>query len=492
MIDYDLVIIGGTTAGRYAALTASGFQARVALVEPLSDLQNLPTAGQDAIALSLQYNQVLSESGRFAEQITNQKFGVRWDNTNSETPRELRFEEVMQWTEGVVSNLSEINDLGILATRGVDVICGDGEFVVKPDLAFAVNGRKLRSLCYLLACPSLPAIPHIEGLLSVGYFTSETVWKLAKLKQVPKSLVVIGADPSGVEVAQTFTRLGVAVTLVVKGSRILAKEEPEAAGLVQAAMEAQGVRILTATEVTQARAIDGRKWVQAGDWAIETEEIFIAAGRKPNFQSLNLEATGAKCNHQGLILNEKLQTTNPQIYGIGDVAGGYAFPHIANSEALVAVKNALFLPRLKIDYRGIPWAIFSEPQLARVGLTEAQARRRFGDDIIVSREYFKNVEKAQICGEMTGFCKIVGRGNGEILGASIVGPNAAELIHVMALAVRQGMTVGAIAELPFIGSTFSEIIGKTAAAWELERFRRNTFMRNLWENLFHWRRYWKR
>ena len=492
MIDYDLVIIGGTTAGRYAALTATGFQARVALVEPFSNSQNLPTAGQDAIALSSQYNQILSESGRFAEQISSQKFGVPWETTNSEVPIELRFDGVMKWAEGVVSNLSEINSLGVLATRGVDVIFGNGEFVLKPDFAFAVNGRQLRSLSYLLACPSVPAIPNIEGLSSVGYFTLETVWQLAKQQKLPKSLAVIGADPSGVEVAQTFARLGVAVTVVVKGSHILAKEEREAASLVQAAMEAQGVRVLTATEVTQARVIDGKKWIQAGDLAIEAEEVFVAAGRRLNFKSLNLEATGIKFNHQGLILNDKLQTTNSRIYACGDVAGGYSFPQIANSEALVAVKNALFLPRSKIDYRGIPWAIFSDPQLARVGLTEAQAIRRFGDDIIVSREYFKNVEKAQMCGEITGFCKIVGRGNGEILGACIVGPQAAELIHVVALAVRQGMTVEAIAELPFICSTFSEINGQTAAAWQLQRFRSNTFMRNLWENLFHWRRYWKR
>ncbi|PSB07131.1 mercuric reductase, partial [filamentous cyanobacterium Phorm 46] len=163
-----------------------------------------------------------------------------------------------------------------------------------------------------------------------------------------------------------------------------------------------------------------------------------------------------------------------------------------NCEAMVAVKNALFLPMFQIDYRGIPWAIFSDPQLARVGLTEAQARRRFGDDIIISREYFKNVERAQMCGETSGFCKIVGRRNGEILGASIVGPQAAELIQAIALAVRHGMKVEAIAELPYIWSSFSAINGQTAAIWESQRVRSNTLMQNLWENLFHWRRYWKR
>lgn len=501
MLDYDLVIIGGTSAGRYAALTATNFQARVALVEPFSNSQDLGTTGKesidlttgkDSLELGLRYSQTLSQSGRFAKQIGGQQFGIGWDAASSQMPVELQFDGVMKWTQDVVSNLSEINSLEVLASRGVDVIFANGEFVAAPDLAFAAGGRKLRSLRYLLACPTVAAIPNIEGLSPAGYFTSETVCQLAKLPKLPQSLAVIGGDPSGVEVAQTFARLGVAVTIVVKGSHILTKEDREAAGLVQAAMEADGVRILTATEVTQARVIEGKKWIQAGDLAIEAEEIFLAAGRRPNFRSLNLEAAGIKFNNHGLIMNDKLQTTNPRIYAIGDVAGGYPFPHIARSEALVAVKNALFLPMFQIDYRGIPWAIFSDPQLARVGLTEAQAIRRFGDDIILSREYFKNVEKAQMCGETTGFCKIVGRRNGEILGATIVGAQAAELIHVIALAVRQGMKVEAIAELPYIWSSFSEINGQTAAGWQLQRFKSNTFMRNLWENLFHWRRYWQR
>jgi pyruvate/2-oxoglutarate dehydrogenase complex dihydrolipoamide dehydrogenase (E3) component len=492
MIDYDLVIIGGTSAARYAALTATYLQARVALVEPLSNAQDLPTAEEESIDLGLKYSQTLNETARFAQQISRQQFGIHWETANSQMPVELRFDGAMKWAEGVVSNLSEINSIDVLAARGVDVIFGNGEFVAKPNLAFAVSGRKLRSLCYLLACPTLATIPNIEGLAAAGYFTSETIGQLVKQQKLPQSLAVIGGDPSAVEVAQTFARLGVAVTVVVKGSHILMKEDREAAGLVQAAMESEGVRILTATEVTQARVIEGKKWIQAGDLAIEAEEIFLAAGRRPNFQSLNIEATGIKFNHQGLILNDKLQTTNPSIYAIGDVAGGYPFPQIAHCEAVVAVKNALFLPMFQIDYRGIPWAIFSDPQLARVGLTESQAKRRFGDDIIVSREYFKNVEKAQMCGETTGFCKLVGLRNGEILGATIVGPQAAELINVIALAVRQGIKVDAIAELPYIWSSFSEINGQTAAAWQLQRFRSNSFMRNLWENLFHWRRYWQK
>ncbi|MDF0554133.1 NAD(P)/FAD-dependent oxidoreductase [Kamptonema sp. UHCC 0994] len=490
MLDYDVVIIGGTAAGRFAALTATHLKARVALVESPNNWQELSLSGKHSSVAGLRYSQSLLEMGRFVQQMRfSQQFNVPIeDKYGAEIA--LQFDIAKLWISGVASNLNEIHSPDVLAAAGVDIIVGKGEFIVKPDLGFAVDGRILRSRSFLLATPSQPAIPEIEGLLSTGYFTAESR-QLSELKKLPDTLVVIGGDPAGVELAQAFARLGVRVTMVVKSSHILAKEDTEAALLVQATMEAEGVRILTQTEVTQARIIDGKKWIQAGNEAIEADEILVAAGcQMPNFESLNLLATGVTFNKKGLILNNKLQTTNSRIYACTDVAGGYPFANIANYEAKIALKNALFLPIFKVDYRGIPWAIFSDPQLARVGMTEAQAITRYGDDIIVCREYFKTIDKAQMGGETTGFCKLIGSRSGEILGASLVGPQAAELIHSIALAMRQGLKMDAIAELPHIWPTLSEINGKTAASWQLQRFRSQPFLSNLLENLFHWRRYW--
>ena len=490
MLDYDVVIIGGTAAGRFAALTATHLKARVALVESSNNGQEFSLSAKHSSFARLRYNQALLEMGRFAKQIRFlQQFTTPIEN-NSAAETALEFDIAKLWSSGVVSNLEEINSPAALATAGVDIIVGKGEFIVKPDLAFAVNGRLLKSRSFLLATPPQPAIPDIEGLLSTGYFTADSR-QLSELKKLPNTIVDIGGDPAGVELAQAFSRLGVRVTMVLKSSHILAKEDADAARLVQASMEAEGVRILTQTEVTQARIIDGKKWIQAGNEAIEADEILVAAGCKmSSLESLNLLATRVDFNEEGLILNNKLQTTNPRIYACTDVTGGYQFANIANYEAKIAVKNALFLPIFKVDYRGIPWAIFSDPQLARVGMTEAQAITRYGDDIIVCQEYFKTADKAQIMGETTGFCKLIGRRNGEILGASLVGPQAAELIHSLALAMRQGLKVNAIAQLPHIWPTLSEINGKTAAAWQLQSFRSRSFLPNLLENLFHWRRYW--
>jgi pyruvate/2-oxoglutarate dehydrogenase complex dihydrolipoamide dehydrogenase (E3) component len=292
------------------------------------------------------------------------------------------------------------------------------------------------------------------------------------------------------ELAQTLLRLNCDVTLIVQGSHILPNEDPEASGLVQAQLEAEGIRILTDSPVTQFRRIEDKTWVQAGNRAIEADEIVLATAWQLNVAGLNLEGVGVKFHPQGLALNEKLQTTNPRIYACGAVAGAYQSAHIAQYEASIALKNALFAPLFNVDYRGIPRTIFCDPQLSRVGLTEAQARLRYGKDVFVVRQYFKSLDKAQLTGETTGFCKLVGRQNGEILGASIVGSDASEAIAAIALAIRQKMKVNAIANFPQVSPTFSEIVHKTALEWQRQRQHRNQTLQDFLEGFFNFRRKW--
>ncbi|MBW4574786.1 MAG: NAD(P)/FAD-dependent oxidoreductase [Aphanothece sp. CMT-3BRIN-NPC111] len=488
-VEYDLVVIGGSTAGIYAAVTAARLQARVALVEPQPQQKNWLEAGLIHGNTFAQQFGVPWETGELGEQRDLKPASTTYDHTHQQVAS-IQFAQAWEWASEVVSTLEEQHSPAVLASLGVDVIAGEGEFCRRPHLAFVVKNRHLRARAYLIATGSRQAVTDIEGLQTTGYLTPRDIWQQPHCENLPSNCVVIGGNAVGTELAQALARLGATVTLVVRGSHILPLEDPEAAHLVQAQLEAEGVCVLTQTEVTQVKSIEGKKWVLAGNKAIEADEIMVAAGQQPNLEALNLEGVGVKWNRRGIQVNKKLQTTNPRIYACGDVIGGYQFPHIANYEARIALKNALFLPVFKVNYRGIPWAIFSNPILTRVGLTEAQARRRYGKEILVLRQYFKTVGKALLLGETTGLCKIIVRGNGEILGATIVGPEADELIHAIALAIRQKLKVGAIADLPHISPTLSEITHQAAAEWHHQRLSSNTRLKDLLEGFFNLRRSW--
>ena len=530
-VEYDLIVIGGSTAGTYAAVAAARLNARVALVEPQPSQPNW-------LAYGALYSQALAQVGRVLQQVRDApQLGIHCSTANATQQHQVplvELTEAMQWAQAVVYTCSEQNSPAILGSLGVDVITGVGEFCRRPHLGFVVNNRHLRARAYLIATGSRLEIPDIDGLQTISYFTPADIWKeglkprlqvdtlqvesldnniqLSNLQpstQLTSSLqpstqllqgnwLIIGGTPISTELAQTLARLNCEVTLVTSTDQILPKEDPEASCLVQAQLETEGIRVLTGSLVTQVRRIDDKIWVQAGNEAIEADKILLATGQQPNVEALNLEGVGVKYTQQRLELNEKLQTTNPHIYACGDVAGGYQFAHIAQYEASIVLKNALFAPLFKVDYHSIPWAILCDPQLARVGLTEAQARRRYGKDVFVVRQYFKTLDKAQLLGETTGFCKIIGRQNGEILGASIVGSEASELIGAIALAIRHKIRVKASpfglaslhADFPHVSPTLSEIFHKTALEWQQQRLSRNTSLQNFLEGFFSLRRYW--
>ncbi|VXD14527.1 Mercuric reductase [Planktothrix serta PCC 8927] len=477
MLDYDLVILGGSLTGRYAALLAAQMQARVALVEPKEP--SLKQGYQELFPL--------------AASVQNLRQIPLPENCNSRSP--LNGKQAKLWGDLIRANCAEIYSPQRLASWGIDLIMGQGEFIQSPRLGFSINSRILRSRTYLLALASPPKIPPIEGLLSTGFITSKTLDLFLDKRQngsetVRQRLAIIGGDPTGVELAQLLTRLGIEVIMVVKGSQILGKEDPEAVQLIQAQLEAEGVRIFTQTPVIQVKQIEDKKWVQAGNTALEVDEILVACGSQTDLEGLNLNRVGVIFQGNNLDFNEKLQTSNPRIYGCGEILGGYSFEHIAQYEAQIAIKNALYWPKFKVNYQGIPWAIFSDPQLARVGLTETQAKRRYGTQVIVERQSLKMIAHAHIWGETTGFCKLVGLSNGKLLGATVVGSQGSEFIHTLALAIRQGVNLKTLAEFPAIIPTFSEVYHQSAIAWVNQRRRQNTVLFDGIENLFHWRRYW--
>lgn len=483
-VDYDVVIVGGTQAGRYAAITAASLRATVALVEPLPS-QGITTHSSQIHLLA---PHTLAHVGHLSQHLAKvRQFGIHWLNDDL-TNCHVQLTEAMQWAHGISSNLEDQNSPAFLASSGVDFIQGTGHFQGRSRLAFAVNGRSLVARSYIIATNSRPLVPEIEGLQNAGYITASEIWQSLTAPTPPKSWVILGSDPTGCQLALTLVKLGFDVTLVVKRASILAKEDPEIAQLVQATLEAHGVRVLTSTPVIQVKRIDDKKWIQAGDKAIETDEILLCAGQKSNIDELNLEAVGVKWQRQRLQLNQKLQTTNPRIYACGDAIGGYQFANLANYEARIALKNALFFPVFKVDYLSIPWAIFFDPPLARVGLTEMQARDKYGSDVIVLRQSFKTVAAAQIKDEITGVCKLVVRRNGVILGAAVVGSQAGELINAIALAIAHSLNVDALANLAPIYPSFSEILHQAAAEYRGAKLDSSPTLQNFLEGFFNFRR----
>ncbi len=468
--DYDVVIIGGSVAGRYAALSATQLKAKVALIEPI-------------VSYGLIHHHALREIGELSKSLSNAaQFGLHANSADTSTdstrvmqkgssdesqpptekcPVSIEWQQAKLWTTGVVSNLQEQYSPVILAAKGVDIIFSSGQFQSSP-LAFAVNDRILSARSYLLAT-SVQANPEIEGLRKTGFITLSNIWQSLCSPQPPKSWVIIGGVPQSIELAQTLVRLGSKVTLIVDRPLILSHVDPEMAQLLCSQLEAEGVRVLTQTRVTQVRRIHDKKWLQVGDKAIETDEIVVAIAQQPNIESLNLAAVGVKWNQHRILVNDKLQTSNHRIYACGDVIGGYDCPNIAYYEAKIALQNALFIPRFKVNYQYVPWAVLTQPTLAQVGLTEVQSKRRYShNEVIVLRQFFKTLAAAQLRDETTGICKLIVLRNGEILGATILGAEARELINIMALAIAQKIKVHHLATLSFVSPSFSEIIEQTA------------------------------
>lgn len=492
-IDYDVVIIGGSLAGRYAALAATQLRAKVALVEPkvnygfvyhhaISEIGNLAQHLRDAVGLSIQPSQV---------------------ETPEKSPISVVLPEAMLYAQGVASNMEAQHSAANLAALGVDVIFDSGQFQSSPHLAFAVSDtgsglrqRLLRARTYLLASGSRPAIPEIDGLSATGYLTLANIWQFLYKRgspgsTLPQNWVILGGVPQSIEVAQTLARLGCKVTLILKRPQILPDIDPEISRLLQAQLEVDGVRVLTQTPVTQVMRIEDKKWIQAGDRAIETDEILVAAVQQPNVESLNLAAVDVKWYRRHLVVNNKLQTTNPRIYACGDVIGGYDFANVANYEARIALNNALFFPRSRVNYRCIPLAIFSQPMLAQVGLTEQKAKRLYNhQEFIIVRQYFKTLAAAQIRSETTGICKLIVLRNGEILGAEILGAAAGELINLIALAMSQNLNIQQLENLSSIYPSFSEILEKSVRDWHKQKLNNNIARQDFLENFFQFRRDW--
>ncbi len=487
-VDYDLAIIGGSAAGRAAAANAACLKARVALVEPLPVHPIGPAFENRSLALG--------NLGRMVQQSHRASLlGIQPGpkaGTDSSPAFPIAWADVLRWVEGVGVQLEGHYSLAHLAAQGVDVVVGRGEFCRRPRPAFEIEGRLLRSRTYLIATALRPIIPVIDGLQVTRYLTAETIVQSTTMPKRPARLAIVGDGPLAVELAQSFCRLGSQVTLLSRSPHLLPRLEPEIGQWIQAQLEAEGIDILPQSRILEVKQQKTSKVIQVGNQLLETDELILATGQQLDLSNLNMAAVGIKHNQNRILLNAKLQTTNPRIYACGQPNGTYLSAQLARYEANVAVKNALFWPIHKVKPLNIPGTAFSDPELAWLGLTEAQAKDRYGKDVVVLQQTFQSIERAQLRGETLGCCKfIIGR-DGRFLGAHLVGPEAGELIGAIALAKQRRLKIDAIATLPYPSLSLSEICRQTARQWQQQRLQGNPRLQDRLASFFHWRRSWAR
>lgn len=480
-VDYDLVVIGNSAAGIEAAIAAARLKARVALVvHSLS-----PAHSSEAACHSLLH------IGHSREQFRRLQNFPLWSAPES-LSGPVQWEQVQHWMEFAATHLEAAHTGAVLASLGIDVIPDQGEFCRKPAPGLRVGGRFLSARSYLLALGTRPRVPNIEGLQRTGYLTVETLPQQLAQLQDGHHLAVIGQGGEAIALAQALNRLNFSITLLVTAPRILPDADVEVARWLQTQLEVEGVRILTAVEITQIRSIQGKKWLQVGGQGVEVDEVIMAVGEAPRVESLNLEAVKVRWDEQGIWHNAKLQTANPRIYVCEGRLGDTCYSHVARYEATIALQNALFFPRLTASYRHIPLTIYTQPEAAWIGLTAAQAVSQFGKQVQVFRRSFNTLPKAQLRDDLTGFCQLIVHRDGRLLGAHLLGEQASEWIGTIALAVQQNLTIHALSSLVLPSPTWSEVVQSAAMNWHTRRLEQKHWLQNLYDSFFDFRRSWSK
>lgn len=447
---YDLIVIGGGAAGSTVAFDAVRRGARIALIEKWKLGGTCLNAGCDPTKTLVRSAEVLHLAR------TANRFGVTVAGAGADwLAIRARVEEVIDTIRG---GDGEAN----VRDAGIELYMDHARFVSEREVV--VGNNILTGDRFLIATGATTRMPEIEGIEEVGYITNLDVPSLATL---PESLLVVGGGPVAVEFAQLFARFGVDVTILASRDHLLPREEPDLASALRDVLETEGLRIETGVRVSSSRLGRGRKvlsWEGDGSSrSAHAEQVLIATGRRPNVAGLGLDAAGVAFSERGVEVDATLQTSVPTIWAVGDVTGIYPFTHAADYQARIAERN-MFADGVfqRADYRVMPWTTFTDPELARVGLTEAEAIAG-GYPVVTATVEFNGLSRAIASDQRAGCVKlVVDRATHQILGGHILGAHAGELIAEVALAMRHRLPIPAISETIHSYPTMSEAVFWTA------------------------------
>ena len=461
--DRNLVVIGAGAGGLVSAYIAAVVKAKVTLVEAHK-------MGGDCLNYGCVPSKALIRSAKLAHQM---RHGANYGLSN--VTLDFSFKAVMQRIQDVIRAIAPHDSVERYTGLGVEVLQGHARIVNPWTVEIALNGggtQTLTTRSIVIAAGARPVVPPLPGLDDVGYVTSDTLWDaFAQLDAVPRRLVVLGGGPIGCELAQAFARLGAEVTQVEKGLRLLSREDEEVSALTRDALAADGVRVLTGHEALRCANVDGAKtlWValQGIEKRIEFDQLICAVGRTAHLTGYGLEELGIS-TERTVPTNDYLQTIYPNIYAAGDVAGPYQLTHVAAHQAWYAAVNALFgeFRLFKADYSVIPWTTFIDPEVARVGFSEAEAKEK-GVAYELTKYNIEDLDRAIADSEARGFVKVLTvPGKDKILGVIIVGTHAGDLLAEYVLAMRHGLGLNKILSTIHTYPTLSEANKYAAGEWK--------------------------
>lgn len=440
----DLVIIGGGAGGLVVASVAAQLGLKVTLIEKENKL------GGDCLHYGCVPSKTLIHAAKVASLMRR---GNEYGLPSIEPQVDLG--KVNDHVQSVIDHIQHHDDPERFRSYGCEVIFGAAEFVDPHTVR--VKDQKIRGRRFVIATGSRPFIPPIEGLEETGYLTNLDIFSMRTL---PQRLVVLGCGPIGLEMAQAFNRLGSKVTVVARRPHLLPQEDPEITDALQETLITDGIEFHTSTSAEQVSR-DGAKRIVScsGNLQLDADQILVAVGRNPNIENLGLQAAGVNFTSKGINVDHRMRTSQKHIYACGDVCGPYHFTHMAEYQAGIVISNAIFRFPKKTNYRVVPWVTYTDPELARVGLTEQQAREQ-GIEPTVLRFPFKEIDRALTEAETSGITKLVTH-KGKILGASILGPHAGELIHELVLAMQTGAKIGDISATIHAYPTLAQIHRRT-------------------------------
>jgi pyruvate/2-oxoglutarate dehydrogenase complex dihydrolipoamide dehydrogenase (E3) component/uncharacterized membrane protein YdjX (TVP38/TMEM64 family) len=455
--DYNLIVIGAGSGGLVSAYIAAAVKAKVALVEK-------EKMGGDCLNTGCVPSKALIRSAKMVSYARRAKeFGF------SSAQVQFEFSDIMDRVQTIIQRIEPHDSVERYSSLGVD--CFTGEAHIKTPWSIEVDGKTLTGKNLIIATGARPLVPPIKGIESIDYLTSDNLWKL---RESPGRLIVLGGGPIGSEMTQAMSRLGADVTQIEMASRIMIREDPEVSSYIQERFELEGITVLTGHMAREVVVDNGEKFLLCDVQGKETarvpfDHLLVAVGRRPNVSGFGLEQLGVHISERGTVgVDPFLRTNYPNIFAVGDVAGPYQFTHTASHMAWYATVNALFsgFKTFKVDYRVIPWATFTDPEVARVGLSEEEAKEA-NIPYETTRYDLDDLDRAISDSEDHGWVKVLTKpGSDKLLGATIVGSHAGDLLAEFVLAMKHGIGLNKILGTIHTYPTLAEANKATAGVWK--------------------------